>query len=209
MNAWLVRPTPHGINRMTEFKNLSIVAIGWPGIGDLTGKSREELKALLQEKPYELSSLALGNAYATIDIFVNQIVVGDLILTPNNDDIYLGKITSDYFMDATADTNDAGYGHRRKVEWLNHCSRKNLSKELRSSLKVHRTTADLSHHFAEIQALSEGRSTAAVIAAHVPTQEVSFPLRPDFLVKLEIPTDMTKDEANRLSTFFSTLYFQS
>ena len=36
--AWLVRPYPSNINRINEFQTENIVAIGWPGIGDLTGK---------------------------------------------------------------------------------------------------------------------------------------------------------------------------
>lgn len=68
-NAWLIRPVPHGIPRVTEFKEKGIIAVGWPCIGNLKGKSREDLKHLLSLPPYSLTGLALGNAYATIDIF--------------------------------------------------------------------------------------------------------------------------------------------
>ena len=71
-NAWLIRPLPHGINRLREFKEKNIIAIGWPCIGNLNGKSRGDLKLLLSQPPYSLSGIALGNAYATIDIFVNK-----------------------------------------------------------------------------------------------------------------------------------------
>lgn len=90
-NAWLIRPVPHGIPRVTEFKEKGIIAVGWPCIGNLKGKSREDLKHLLSLPPYSLTGLALGNAYATIDIFVNQMEVGDLLLMPNGEDIYLEK----------------------------------------------------------------------------------------------------------------------
>lgn len=46
-NAWLIRPVPHGIPRVTEFKEKGIIAVGWPCIGNLKGKSREDLKHLL------------------------------------------------------------------------------------------------------------------------------------------------------------------
>ena len=51
--AWLVRPYPHGTTkRLDEFKAKNFVAIGWPKIGNLSGKSREALKALLSGAPY-------------------------------------------------------------------------------------------------------------------------------------------------------------
>lgn len=113
-NAWLIRPVPHGIPRVTEFKEKGIIAVGWPCIGNLKGKSREDLKHLLSLPPYSLTGLALGNAYATIDIFVNQMEVGDLLLMPNGEDIYLGEVTSDYYLDAAVDSNEEGYPTRER-----------------------------------------------------------------------------------------------
>lgn len=202
-NAWLIRPVPHGIPRVTEFKEKGIIAVGWPCIGNLKGKSREDLKHLLSLPPYSLTGLALGNAYATIDIFVNQMEVGDLLLMPNGEDIYLGEVTSDYYLDAAVDSNEEGYPHQRTAKWITNISRKDLSMELRSSLKVHRTTANLSHHIDEIEALCKGEKLA-VTTDYI---EVTYPLRADFEVSFKIPKDISKDEAQRLSSYFASLYF--
>ena len=202
-NAWLIRPVPHGIPRVTEFKEKGIIAVGWPSIGNLKGKSREDLKHLLSLPPYSLTGLALGNAYATIDIFVNQMEVGDLLLMPNGEDIYLGEVTSDYYLDAAVDSNEEGYPHQRTAKWITNTSRKDLSMELRSSLKVHRTTANLSHHIDEIEALCKGEKLA-VTTDYI---EVTYPLRADFEVSFKIPKDISKDEAQRLSSYFASLYF--
>ena len=35
-NAWIVRPYPHGKYRIKEFLANNMIAIGWPGIGDLS-----------------------------------------------------------------------------------------------------------------------------------------------------------------------------
>ncbi len=208
-NAWLVRPFPHGIKRVEEFKKENIVAIGWPGIGDLTGQSREDIKRILSETPYCYSGLELGNAYATIDIFVNQMNIGDLIISPDGDDIYFAKIVGDYHFEASKDGADVGYSHQRKVTWLNDTSRKQLSKKLRSSLKVHRTTANMSEHVLEIEALAtRGIYEESTEALLVDTIKVSYPLRPDCLISFDIPKDISKDEANRLSAYFQTLYFK-
>ncbi|WP_055669751.1 restriction endonuclease [Desnuesiella massiliensis] len=209
--AWLVRPIPHGRNRMEVFKTDNIIAVGWPLIGDLTGKVRSDIKAILQGPPYTYSSLKLGSAYATIDILVNQMSKGDLILVPNNDDIYFGKIESDYIYDNSKDSDAEGYPHQRKIKWLyGPISRTQLPDELRTSLKVQRTTADLSKHYYAIKALSEGTDITSI---NLPATEevfinVEYPIRPGVLVKLSIPKDMTQSEASRLGDFVKTLYFE-
>lgn len=205
-NAWLVRPCPHDKKRLQEFQDKNIVAIGWPGIGNLEGKSRENLKQILSGSPYNYTGLKLGNSYATVDIFVNQIKPGSLVLVPDNDDIYFAEITSGYSFDKTVDNDNDGYPHQRTVKWLNNTSRKTLSKELRSSLKARRPAANLSKHFAEIDALAHGRTyipqpgTPGII-------NVSYPLRPGCNIDFKIPDDITKDEARRLSSYLASLYF--
>lgn len=206
-NAWLVRPFPNEIKRLEEFKQSNIVAIGWPGVGDLTGKSREDIKAILSESPYNLSGLKLGNAYATVDIFVNRMQIGDLILVPDGEDIYFCKIVSDYYIDKSLDNDNDGYPHQRKIKWLSNTLRKDLSMALRSSLKVHRTTADLSKHYEEITALSQGHEYTGE-QSEINTIEITYPLRSDFSISFEIPTDISKSEAKRLSMYFESLYFE-
>lgn len=205
MNTWLVRPIPHGTNRIREFRAQNIIAIGWPNIGTLTGLSREDLKSLLSGPPYNLSGLELGNAYATVDIFVNQMQKGDIVLVANGDDIYFAELTSDYQFNISVDPQ--GYSHQRHVKWLSDTSRKKLSKELRSSLKVHRTTANLSHHVDEIKALAAGTPVSNKITQPNVAISVSYPLRSDFSVEFKIPANITKTEAERLSIYLRSLYF--
>lgn len=208
--AWLIRPFPHGKNRINEFKSNNIVAVGWPLIGDLTGKSREDIKSILQGPPYNYSSLELGNAYATVDILVNQMSIGDLALIPNGDDIYFVKINSNYKYDQSKDTDDEGYPHQREVSFISGpIPRSQLPEALRKSLKVHRATADLSRHYDVIKSLSEGNS----VTTTTPNNEsefidVEYPIRPGVIVKLSIPNDITQNEALRLSDFVKTLFFE-
>lgn len=205
MNAWLVRPRPNNVDKVVEFRSKEIVAIGWSELGDLSNTSREKIKELLTQPPYRLEGLALGNSYATIDIFVNQMREGDLILMPDGADIYFGKLIGPYFYNTATGCDDEDYPHQRKVEWLSDVARDQLSKELRSSLKVHRTTADLSRHAEEIDALAHGRRQMPVqtdVAA-------AYPLRPNYSVEFRVPVDMTPDEARRLSEYFLNLYFKS
>lgn len=220
-NAWLIRPYPHKKKRLTEFKKHNIIAVGWPKIGDLTGKPREELKEILSNAPYNYNGLRLGQAYACIDIFVNQMHSGDLLLMPDGDDIYFGEITGEYYFDSSKDNDEEGYPHQRKAKWLTNTSRQDLSKKLRDSLKAQQTTANLSHHYAEIDALSHGReflvssdnsvstavSAAPTIAENTNMIKISYPLRPNCMVTALIPKDINEQEAKRLGMYFSSLYF--
>lgn len=208
--TWLVRPYPHNILRIDEFRQKNIVAIGWPGLGNLAGKSREELKRLLAQPPYSYSDRKLGSAYATIDIFVNQMRAGDLVLVPDGDDIYLGELTSDYRYDQAMDNDTDGYPHQRTVSWLPvNISREDLSRELRISLKAPRTAANLSKHGhdKEIAALALGQARRSTGTDAAGTTAVSYPLRPGHTITFSIPNDITRQEAQRLSDYFASLYF--
>lgn len=204
--AWLVRPYPNKVDQLDQFKAKGIVAIGWRGIGDLSGKGIEDIKKTLSGEPYNYASLKLGNVCAPVDIIVNRMRPGDLVLVPHGDDIAFAEVTSDYQFDPAIDADEDGYPHQRRVKWLSSTSRSSLSKGLRSSLKVQRTAANLSKHFDEIAALSKGEEYAPS-AKPEEAIRLSYPLRPDFKVEFSIPADITKDEADRLSTYFSTLYF--
>jgi len=194
---------------MAEFLAGSIIAIGWPGINDLSGKTREQIKGILSQPPYNYESLKLGNAYATVDIFVNKMDINDLVLVPDGDDIHFCTIASDYYFDAHYDSDALGYSHQRKVEWLTQTSRSNLPMELRKSLKVHRATADLSNHYDAIRALAY--SDALPQSPHQNGEDsfvsVDYPLRPDTTVTIAVPRDITRTEAERLGDFIKTLYF--
>lgn len=202
--AWMLRPYPDNVKRLAEFRQDHLVAIGWPELGNLNGRTKEELKELLGGEPYHLTGYRLGSAYATTDIFVNRMQVGDLLLIPDGEDIFFARVAGDYVFEPAQ--KKAGYPHQRKAEWLKSVSRRDLSKALRSSLKAHQTAADLTKRYEEIEALAFGKSNPAVNSQK--TIAVSYPLRRDFTVHFEIPEDMTKSEAARLSSFFEGLYFE-
>lgn len=203
-NAWMVRAYPNNEDKMQVFLDQEIIAVGWAELTDLTGKTLEQLGSALQEA-YGFRGVKLGNDKATLQILVNRMEIGDWVLTPYGDDIHLGQVESDYFYEAADEV--AGYPHQRRVKWLNCVSRDDLSQELRNSLKARNTAANLSQHAEEIAALAQGQEPAKAAAPKKETLSLTYPLRPDFSISLEIPKDMTKEESERLSTFIRTLYF--
>ena len=204
-NAWMIRPNPHNKYRLNEFKEKNMVAIGWPNIGNLSGKSKEDIREILSGKPYEYRSTTLGHADTVVDIMVNQMEIGDYVLIPDGDDIYFAIIDSDYQYDLSVDNNEDGYPHQRQVKnFTSRISRKELSDGLRSKLKFHGTGMKLSEYYEEIKVLAEGGTYSSKIK-EIP---ITYQLRPDYTMKLSIPEDMSKTEAERFSLFVKSLYYK-
>jgi predicted Mrr-cat superfamily restriction endonuclease len=143
-NLWVIRPEPNFINRLGDFLTSGMVAIGWPDVGNLGGGlNREELADRLT-KTYEhylsdrKSDLAV--AAGVLDRFVNQIHEGDIILVPDNDDVYLAKVRGpyEYHSELSDNTADGGYPHWHRVEYLNDaepiCKIKDLPLGVRRSI---------------------------------------------------------------------------
>lgn len=198
-NVWLLRAAATEPIVLETFKSKGIIAIGWSETNDLTGKSKEELKDILN-KAYGIEGIKLGNSFAIVNIFLNEMQPGDFVLTPSNNIVNIGIITGDYVYNKELLSE---YPHTRPVEWKCQIARDSLSDALRGSLRVIRTAANLSKHYSEINAFVNGES----IQAKPQVLDLSYPLRPDFIVKFSIPANINEDEANRFSKYISTLYF--
>lgn len=205
LKAWMIRPFPHDIDRLSNFKSDNIIAIGWPEVSSLVGKDKNEIRETLRHHPKNYSPSQLGAALATVNIFVNEISKDDLVVIPYDNDIYFAKVVSDYFFDPTK-VND-GYPHQRKIEWLGGpIPRNQLPDRLRNSLRAPRTAADLSLYANLIKDFLNDDSTEPL--QFTPTfMDVLYPLRTDLNCTIKIPKNITKEEAERLGEFVKTLYF--
>lgn len=127
MNCWLLRPYPHLINRMTSFLENNIIAIGWPGIGDLSHCDRQLVQQRLLDKYGEVKA----SSVKTIIQFKDDILIGDIILmvpkVKDSSKIALCRVISNYFFNAEYDDYKVGYSHQRRVTLLEtECSRQEL-----------------------------------------------------------------------------------
>ncbi|HWL23306.1 MAG TPA: hypothetical protein VNR38_06090 [Ureibacillus sp.] len=107
---------PHGENRYKQFLKEDIVAIGWPGIGNLEGQSKEEIKKQL-EGIYGLTSGRLGNALGAIWCFKNTMKDGDILLIRYKKKVSIG-IIGPYQYIHSLDNDIDGYCHQRTIEWV-------------------------------------------------------------------------------------------
>lgn len=146
---WLVRVNPEGNNRLKEFLQESIVAIGWPNIPDMTNLTKGDIRiALIQGTSYtgKDANLKVG----LINHFVNNMNKGDWCLVPdseNIENIYIAEIVGDYHYEK--ENKKDGYPHQRKIKWLNNrepLNRYELPEEIQTSLRTQLTVADLSNH---------------------------------------------------------------
>ena len=80
-NMWMVR-AGKGAFLIDEFKERNIVALGW-GLGDLTDKSADDIKRLMEEKYPEESKYVLGISSSQVIKFRHMIKKGDYVLSYN------------------------------------------------------------------------------------------------------------------------------
>lgn len=151
-NCWLLRPMPHGNNRMKVFLEKEIIAIGYPVGKTFQGLSYDEIRATLGKW-----AEGLGN----VNIFVNIMKIGDIVIVPddNKRDVYIGSIDGEYQHDI--DLESEGYPHLRNVSWLfdkKPLFRNSLPDGIKNSMRYPGTLADLTKHIDTIENLitSEG-----------------------------------------------------
>ena len=118
--AWVVRPYPHNIYRMREFLDENMIAIGWPGIGDLSFvRTRDDIEQALGTE-YQSSPRQLGQAKGNLFRFVREIELDDYVVVPDGGDVYFGSVTSDYRY--VAENDEQGFPHQRSVNWFHEKS---------------------------------------------------------------------------------------
>ena len=207
VNVWLLRANAgKKLNKdiLNKLKTDKVIAIGWGETGDLTGLSKIEIKKEIGAayKDQDVVGTALGNAQSLVNIFVNEMEIGDFVIVPNGEEIHLATITGPYFYNDSPDVEF--YPHMRQVKWEQIVRRSDVSEKLRRSLRVMRTAANLTKHYDEVSCLISGEK-CDIKPRDI---DVSYPLRSDFIIKFTVPADMTENEAKRFSTYISTLYFE-
>lgn len=131
--AWMVRAEQGG-RLFDVFKDNSIVAIGWPEVGDLADvKSRKAIaeRVAVSWPNTKPQSVAMGAGQ--LHRFVNEMAVGDMIVTydPSRRNYLVGEIAGEYRFDPLFDASDP---HVRPVKWKGEVSRDLLSVSSRNSL---------------------------------------------------------------------------
>lgn len=178
--AWILRPYPHGFYRVKEFLIKNIVAIGWPGIGDLSQcKSRDDIKEILQTYYKYSSPQSLGQSAGNIYRFIFELKAGDYVIVPDGSVVYIGMVKSPYKYDASVASDKEGYPHQRDVTWLYEkkaIARNLLTGRVYDSLKGQQTIYSTYHDDIE---------DIVVNKRHYFTKQFNYDLKAEYLKKLQ------------------------
>ena len=138
-NMWMVRAGENGF-LINDFKDFNIVAIGW-GLGDLSGKTHDEIKQLMENENPESSKASIGLNAGQVSRFVCDFEIGDWVISynPQTRNYLVGKISSEYYYSKKLaeryNTENVFYNHTRDVEWIGDACRDDLNETALKPLK--------------------------------------------------------------------------
>lgn len=110
-----LKDKPHGFDRGKQFLDEGFVCIGWPGIGNLENADKKDIRREL-EREYRYEGQRLGAYTGVVNMFVNVVEPGDVILVPDGSIVHVG-IAGPYQYLEEYDDQKIGMCHRRRVEW--------------------------------------------------------------------------------------------
>lgn len=117
-----------------SFLEDNYVSPGYPGIGDLENRGREEIIIKLATAGGYLGQ-ELEEALDSLHIFVNVMQDGDYVLVADEEWVYLGDL-GDYFYIGLHDSPEDGTAHRRGVTWLKSLPRPEVNPALEALLSA-------------------------------------------------------------------------
>lgn len=151
VNIFQMKSKPHGNERLNEFVGTaktdpSFVGIGWPGIGNLTNVSKDEIRERLK-KVYNYQGQQLATYLGAVNGFINIVKPDDIILCSNNlDQVFVFKV-GDYRYVEEYDNDTDGMCHQRSAELLIILSKADLNTELQDLLRNRGTITQFKYPF--------------------------------------------------------------
>lgn len=125
------------------------------------GKSREQLRKQAEDTGVDITTGGFSNELGQVWRFVNQMAVGDYVVTVSGQDVYLGTVESEPRNVVTKTQRQTV----RDVEWLNAnrpMQRREISSSLSSRMKTLLTLSRITEEIGELERwVSEGDDTTA------------------------------------------------
>jgi 5-methylcytosine-specific restriction protein B len=117
-HGWLVRgANVRGRNRVGSWLRQGYCSIGWDEAGRIDpGGPRDEIRAALAAAYPGRTSRWVASSAGNLDRFLNSIAVGDLVVTVDGPDVYVGRVVSAPTWVPRAPSGEA---RRRAVQWIN------------------------------------------------------------------------------------------
>jgi 5-methylcytosine-specific restriction protein B len=156
--AWLVRgANVEGQNLVPDWLNQGYCSVRWEEIGNdvARGTSRSQITSLVNESYPDDSPRARHHHVGNLDRFLNQMSVGDLVVTADGSKIYVGTVTSD---PEYLGLQGGLAPRRRQVHWANPTSpigRDELSAAAFAKLRTLLTVSEVTDDIAEYAQLAD------------------------------------------------------
>lgn len=147
MNLFQLKSKPHGVERLPLFLEENFIAIGWPGIGDLSNVDAEEIEILLAKTYVDYKGQTLAYHKGMVNAFINTMQPHDIVMIVEGDYVHIGQV-GDYFYDKLYDNDLDGMCHRRPVVWLATVEKNQLNEKVREHLKNRATITKFKYPFA-------------------------------------------------------------
>lgn len=137
MKIFQMKTKPHNIPRFDDFRSENFLCIGWPGIGDLTGVDKDEIRDRLAAVTGK-TGRELGNALGKVNAFVNTMHEGDVVVVAEQDWAYFCRVGA-YQYEPAYDNEQDAMCHRRPVTWLGEAQVATLNGSLQRLIRNRNT----------------------------------------------------------------------
>ena len=131
-NSWMIR-SGRGAAYLDEFLNLSIVAVGWSDLKDISQDDLASLKQRLEQSYPHYRKGKIAASAGVLRRFRDAVAIGDSVVTydPERRIYHLGKITGNY---EYAPDRIEPLPNVRRVTWQSEAARDNLKQSTRNQL---------------------------------------------------------------------------
>jgi 5-methylcytosine-specific restriction enzyme B len=172
--AWLVRgANVGGVNVLPKWFQSGFCSIAWAELPDIQpGTPKIEIAKLVKAALPEAHIVSQGLSVGVLDRFVNEMRVGDLVVTVDGPKVYVGVIDGD-----PTYTGHPEITRQRSVAWSNIRKpflRSQLSQEAADGLRGQLTLSDLTPQMSEFARLG-GVEVDPIIELTLPDASVAVP----------------------------------
>jgi 5-methylcytosine-specific restriction protein B len=172
--SWLVRgANVDGVNLLPRWFADSFCSIQWRELPDIAaGTPKVEIAKLVKQYLPDATAVSQGLSVGVLDRFLNEIQVGDVVVTVDGPRVYVGEVTGD-----PTYSGEKLVTRQRAVAWKNATNpflRSQLSSDAADGLRGQLALSDLTAHLAEFATLG-GVEVDAFIEVPVPDAVIPEP----------------------------------
>ena len=143
MNIFHIKTRPNGVEMVQDFVDKSFICIGYSNIGDLTNNDKEEIMYKL-ESNYGYIDSQLKYHTRVVNMFVNTIKKGDVILILEGDIVHIGIVGGYEYI---CETEIVGTCHVRPVYWVKKIEKDKLNNYVNEFLRSRNPITKFPHPF--------------------------------------------------------------